>query len=1003
MTFKRAWLVVVGGIAVLSASSVALGDAVGLAAMRLDELGRLRSGVRTYQASSYARDGGNVDRGNYLYVDGEEHVMLDVLGPGCVYRIWMTGMDVDARIRIYFDGEAVPTVDERLGDFFSGALAPFLAPLTVNDDVSSGGFVSYVPLPFRTGCRITTSSDTHDYYNVTYQRYDSAAGIETFSGAEDTTEIRTAWDASGIDPKEDPGAMAVRGAATLAAGGVLTLADLPGAGVIQGLELILPGMDASLNQPVYDDGRAHRGTSAFEVAIDPVNAGVKLTRRLDYSIGNQTADVYVDGTYVGPWSTPGYAVNKWLDSTFDIPAVHTAGKDRLSIRIDFVSSDNDWNEFSYWVESLVGGVGVPSDELDVGDPDDEAAHGYSITMQTWAGDGTRKYYDPDAVEQVTDDGRAFKQHCQFVLAIDPANNGVNLTRRLDYTIADQQADVYVDGVFAGQWLTPGASAAKWLDSTFELPGSLTSGKSQILVKVVFTGATGDWNEFYYWAESIVGDVAVASDELDVGDAADEAAHEYQIAGDVWSGIRTFEYHAAFEPQPFFDVITQLRLVARWDGAAAAAIDVPIGGFFGSNIGPSEVRGLPAGIIGDRMYCWLPMPYAAGAQLELVSGHDADVDVDYRVHYTPQTPATVSGTARLHAVRNDTRPCIPGEDHIILDVTGAGHFVGVVQASAGDSLYYLEGDERIYVDGSLTPQLYGTGTEDFYNGGWYYNRGRFTRPTHGNPTMEGTPLTTDQYRFLISDLVPFSASLRVGIEHGGTNDTTDVDIWSVALFYKREEPLMTLSDALDVGNAASEDAHAYVATGQVSAPTLTDEYEGDANDVAVTDDGRHVGTAAGAGSSFTVAVTPCNHGVLLRRRCDYGVAHQEAIVYVNGAPAGIWYEPGQNSVHRWRDSEFMLPASLTRGAASLDIVIENVSATQAWTEYHYAVYALDWTGRVGELTGDSIVDANDLTELQQCFTGPNAPEGAPCCAPADADADGDVDLVDVAAFQEVFGA
>ncbi|HYO52263.1 DUF2961 domain-containing protein [Archangium sp.] len=38
---------------------------------------------------------------------------------------------------------------------------------------------------------------------------------------------------------------------------------------------------------------------------------------------------------------------------------------------------------------------------------------------------------------------------------------------------------------------------------------------------------------------------------------------------------------------------------------------------------------------------------------------------------------------------------------------------------------LEGDERVHVDGSLTPQLYGTGTEDFYESGWYFSRGTFS--------------------------------------------------------------------------------------------------------------------------------------------------------------------------------------------------------------------------------------------------------------------------------------
>ena len=42
--------------------------------------------------------------------------------------------------------------------------------------------------------------------------------------------------------------------------------------------------------------------------------------------------------------------------------------------------------------------------------------------------------------------------------------------------------------------------------------------------------------------------------------------------------------------------------------------------------------------------------------------------------------------------------------------------------SGNLRDYLEGDERIFIDGKLTPELYGTGTEDFYESGWYFRGG-----------------------------------------------------------------------------------------------------------------------------------------------------------------------------------------------------------------------------------------------------------------------------------------
>ena len=90
---------------------------------------------------------------------------------------------------------------------------------------------------------------------------------------------------------------------------------------------------------------------------------------------------------------------------------------------------------------------------------------------------------------------------------------------------------------------------------------------------------------------------------------------------------------------------------------------------------------------------------------------------------------------------------------------------------------LEGDERFHVDESLTPAVRGTGTEDIFNSGWYYNRGRVIQPLHGaNSTRsEGR---VDQYRWYLGDYIPFNHGLGGGIEHGPTNNfNADYSSWS----------------------------------------------------------------------------------------------------------------------------------------------------------------------------------------------------------------------------------
>jgi hypothetical protein len=157
---------------------------------------------------------------------------------------------------------------------------------------------------------------------------------------------------------------------------------------------------------------------------------------------------------------------------------------------------------------------------------------------------------------------------------------------------------------------------------------------------------------------------------------------------------------------------------------------------------------------------------------------------------------------------------------------------------------------------------------------------------------------------------------------------------VVYYYKKPYPGLALSAELDVGSPMSEQEYSYTSDGTASA-TNGWYYEGDDDDVLITDDGR-----SGAGQcSFSVPVAVTNQGVILRRRTDQGTAHQAGEVFVNGILAGTWYLPDVNysgSNKRWRDSEFYIPWQYTAGKTNLDI---RISSAGGWNEYLYQVYSV----------------------------------------------------------------
>ncbi len=107
-----------------------------------------------------------------------------------------------------------------------------------------------------------------------------------------------------------------------------------------------------------DTGRTFNGFSEFTVAINPMNNGIHLRRRCDQKDGRMKAKVYLDGELLKErnWYFADRNPHKrWLDHELQIPPAYTYGKEKISLRIEYVQSGDtkEWNEFQYWIYSLL--------------------------------------------------------------------------------------------------------------------------------------------------------------------------------------------------------------------------------------------------------------------------------------------------------------------------------------------------------------------------------------------------------------------------------------------------------------------------------------------------------------------------------------------------------------------------------------------------------------------------------------------------------------------------
>ncbi len=232
-----------------------------------------------------------------------------------------------------------------------------------------------------------------------------------------------------------------------------------------------------------------------------------------------------------------------------------------------------------------------------------------------------------------------------------------------------------------------------------------------------------------------------------------------------------------------------RLVIRmyWDNEEQPSVEAPLGDFFGCGWEYRPYATQYLAMNSGGFSCYFPMPFERSARIEISNETRQVVDgFLYEIEYQKFEAALQSDVAYFHARWNRSIRTDYDSNYVLLNAEGKGHLVGMNLAvqSYDHRLAFLEGDEMIYVDGEKRPSIRGTGTEDFFSGGWYFNQGEFTSPWNGLLVKDDSAGRIAAYRIFGLDPVPFKKNLKFTFEHGHGNQVI-ADYCSTVYWYQME--------------------------------------------------------------------------------------------------------------------------------------------------------------------------------------------------------------------------
>jgi Protein of unknown function (DUF2961) len=242
----------------------------------------------------------------------------------------------------------------------------------------------------------------------------------------------------------------------------------------------------------------------------------------------------------------------------------------------------------------------------------------------------------------------------------------------------------------------------------------------------------------------------------------------------------------------------VRLQLFWDGAKHPSIDLPLATFFAGRHQLRGFRTLPmvVDLNGGRtlLTTTLPMPFRRDARVRLVNAGAQPHAIQARVEGAAQLPAGKFGELRASWLEAQG-PFTPDRRFRAARLTGRGKFVGVVLFIEGRGkadgrtphpVSFLEGDATLIVDGR---SYQGTGTEDYFNAGFYFQDGPYESPfsalVHLMADLDkGQSEVTAVRWHVLEDAIEFEQGFELRFEYGSYEPLAAHHYSALAFYYAR---------------------------------------------------------------------------------------------------------------------------------------------------------------------------------------------------------------------------